>query len=154
MKPLKKTTIIHLCVDTITTPASGPVVMLENFLQPFFTRPGELVVKSLQFNLTTEALRKKYHQDALAVAAALDTPCGSNVVFTLLCHSDEDRGDLTIGFSRHRKLELASPIQSVLDILLMPFEKLVPNAVFFMFACGSVMSNVESFDDFRKAIAQ
>ncbi|KAH0826449.1 hypothetical protein J3R83DRAFT_5435 [Lanmaoa asiatica] len=55
----KKMIIIHLRVNTI--PASGPVVMLENFLQPFFTCPGQLVIKSLQFDLTTTAFIKQYH---------------------------------------------------------------------------------------------
>ena len=128
--------------------------MLENFLQPFFTCPGRLVIKSLQFDLTTTALIKQYHQEALAVAAELGTPGDSNVIFTLLCHSDEDRGDLIIGLSRPRRLQLASPIQSVLQTLFMPFEKLAPGALFFMFACGSVINNASSFNHFREAITQ
>lgn len=152
----KKTVIIHLHVDTVGASHGGPLIMLENFLQPYFTSPGQLVIKTLKFNLTTNASIKAYNHQALAIATELDTVTStdSNILFTLLCHSDEDRGDLTIGYSRRRGMEVASSIESVLELLFMPFERLVPGSLFFMFACGSVISNAASFDQFRKSIGR
>lgn len=146
----RKTILVHLRVHTINP--GGPALMLEHFLQPFYAHSGELVVKSLAFNLTTNAMVAQYGREATAIAAELGSTRDCNVLFTVLVHSDEERGDLTTGFSRQKKREVSSTVESVFDALLTPFKKIVPNATIVLFACGSVVNKTDSFEQLCKSI--
>lgn len=128
--------------------------MLEQFLRPYFVQSGELVVKNVAFNLTTSASRKQYEQEAAAIVAEIGDTRDSNVLFSLVAHSDDDRGDLMVGLSRQKKHEIASTVTEVLDILLGPFERIVPGSMFVMFACGAIVNKAPSFDKLCKAITR
>ncbi|KAH0826483.1 hypothetical protein J3R83DRAFT_5486 [Lanmaoa asiatica] len=146
----RKTIIIHLRVHTI--PLSGPVLMLEQFLQSYFVHSNGLMVKHVAFNLTTSAARRQYEQVAAAIVAEVGNTHGHNVLFTLLSHSDDDRGDLMIGISRQKKLEVASTVMEVMGALLTPFERITAGSMFIMFACGAIVNKDASFKEFYDAI--
>ncbi|KAI9452037.1 hypothetical protein HD554DRAFT_2267701 [Boletus coccyginus] len=144
--------IVHIRVHTI--PLGGPVLMLEQFLRPYFAQSGKLVVKNVAFNLTTSASRKQYEQEAAAIVAEIGDTRGSNVLFSLVAHSDDDRGDLMVGLSCQKKHEIASTVTEVLDILLGPFERIASGSMFVMFACGAIVNKAPSFDELCKAITR
>ncbi|KAH0826511.1 hypothetical protein J3R83DRAFT_5518 [Lanmaoa asiatica] len=146
------TVVIHLRVHTL--PPDGPVLMLQHFLQPYFAHSGHLIVKDLAFNLTTVATRKQYTLDAARILSELGDIHGHNILFTLTAHSEDDRGDLTLGMSRQKKTEVTSTVDAVLEVLLTPFEKITSKAIFIMFACGAIVNKRSSFKDFCDAITQ
>ncbi|KAG8213505.1 hypothetical protein J3R82DRAFT_8327 [Butyriboletus roseoflavus] len=148
----RKTIVIHLCVHTL--PAGGPMLMLQEFLQPYFKHSGELIVRTISFNLTTGATRKQYQQEAAMIAAEIGDIRGANVLITLTSHSEDDRGDIMIGMSRRMKVEVASTVETVLDTLLTPFKRITAGSLFVMFACGAIVNNPSSFDQFCKAITR
>lgn len=126
--------------------------MLEQFFQPYFVHSGDLILKNLAFDLTTNSKITQYEREAAAVAAELGDIRGCNVLFTILVHSDEDRGDLTTGYSRQRRREVSSNVKSVLDVLLTPFEEMTPNAMLVLFACGSVVNKADSFNELHGSV--
>ncbi|KAG9312777.1 hypothetical protein JVU11DRAFT_6189 [Chiua virens] len=93
----RNTIVIHLRVHTL--PPDGPVLMLQHFLQPYFTHSGQLIMKDLAFNLTTVATRKQYELSAAWMLNELGDIRGHNILITLTAHSEEERGDLTLGIS-------------------------------------------------------
>lgn len=97
-------------------------------------------------------MRGQYERQAASIAAEIGNTHGSNVLLSLLAHSDDDRGDLMIGISRRKKLEVASTVAAVLEILFTPFENIVSGSMLVMFACGAVINEASSFEQFRHAI--
>lgn len=132
----------------------GPVLMLQQFLQPYFAYSGLLIVKDLAFNLMTVAMRKQYKLNAARILNKLGGIDDHNILFTLTAHSEDERGDLTLGISRQKKTEVASTVDTMLEVLLTPFEKITSKAMFIMFACGAVVNKPSSFKDFRDAITR
>lgn len=129
-------------------------MMLEEFLRPYFIDPSDLVVKTIEFNLTSSAMRKKYEQDVAAILTGFPSTRGHNILFSLTSHSDDECGDLMVGYSCHRQLEVASEVETVLDVLLTPFEKVLPGSMFVAFACGTFVRKASSLQQFCSAIKQ
>ena len=69
-------------------------------------------------------------------------------------HSKDKRGDLMLGISRQKKTKVMSTVDTMLEVLLMPFKKITLKAMFIMFTCGTVINKPSSFKDFRDAITQ
>ena len=77
-----------------------------------------------------------------------------NILFTLMAHSNDERGDLTLGMSRQKKTGVISTVDTVLGVLLTPFKKITSKAMFIMFTCGTIVNKHSSLKDFCVAITQ
>lgn len=128
--------------------------MLEEFLRPYFAHSGELIVRMITFNLITCVTHKQYEQQATAFATDMGKMDSHNILFTLTSHSEDDWGNLMIGMSCQKRLEVASTVEMVLDVLLTPFEKITSDSVFIMFACRAIVNKVKSFDQFCASITR
>ncbi|KAI5986011.1 hypothetical protein EDC04DRAFT_2615237 [Pisolithus marmoratus] len=99
---------------------------------PAYFPEGDYNFSQLPFNLGTPESMEAYEQEASHLA---NTLCAySKVVLFLTTHSDEDRGDLFIGYINNKPV--ASKTLEFLQLLLSPLSKVVDGAdIIFYLAC-------------------
>ncbi|KAF9241130.1 hypothetical protein BU15DRAFT_61086 [Melanogaster broomeanus] len=74
------------------------------------------------------------------------------ILFAISNHTDNDRGDLFLG--EHRKKDISSTVDEVLNTLLGPFGTATNGALLYLLACGSMTRKPESFDALCNAIGR
>ncbi|KAI6017078.1 hypothetical protein EDC04DRAFT_2608179 [Pisolithus marmoratus] len=140
------TALVHLYLEGIHQDIGHPqVAMLHSFLQAYFPE-GDYNFSQLPFNLGTPESMEAYEKEASHLA---NTLCAySKVVLFLTTHSDEDRGDLFIGYINNKPV--ASKTLEFLQLLLSPLSKVVDGADIIFYVCGSVVTNPQSFNGVKE----
>ncbi|KAI6023249.1 hypothetical protein PISMIDRAFT_114950 [Pisolithus microcarpus 441] len=144
------TALVHLHLEGLHQDIGHPqVAMLHSFLQPYFPK-GDYNFSQLPFNLATPKPMEAYEKEASHLA---NTLCAySRVVLFLTTHSDEDRGDLFVGYINNKPV--ASKALQFLQLLLDPLSKVVDRADIVFYVCGSVVTNPQSFDGVKEVAQQ
>ncbi|KAI6045935.1 hypothetical protein EDC04DRAFT_2598502 [Pisolithus marmoratus] len=139
------TTLVHLYLEGIHQDIGHPqVAMLHSFLQAYFPE-GDYNFSQLPFNLATPESMEAYEKEASQLA---NTLCAySRVVLFLTTYSDEDRGDLFIGYINN--IPVASKSLEFLQ-LLSPLSKVVDGADIIFYVCGSMVTNLQSFNGVKE----
>ncbi|KAG2742625.1 hypothetical protein P692DRAFT_20749050 [Suillus brevipes Sb2] len=93
-----------------------------------------------------------------ALVGKLSTNAWSRVVFGISNHTDNSSGDPFVGYER--KTYVATPVDDVsvffLAIILGPWQVLIdkaPESFLWLFSCGALVNNAESFANLRVSVA-
>ncbi|KAI6017496.1 hypothetical protein EDC04DRAFT_2608042 [Pisolithus marmoratus] len=144
------TALVHLYLEGIHQDIGHPqVAMLHSFLQAYFPE-GDYNFSQLPFNLGTPESMEAYEKEASHLANTLGAY--SKVVLFLTTHSDEDRGDLFIGYINNKPV--ASKTLEFLQLLLSPLSKVVDGADIIFYVCGSMVTNPQSFNGVKEVAQQ
>ncbi|KAG1829198.1 hypothetical protein EV424DRAFT_1344437 [Suillus variegatus] len=118
------------------------------FLHLYFPHGG-IVFKEIQFNIDTDSKIDKYESMVGEIMCSLTAEHHwMHIVLGISNHTDNNNGDPFIGYPAKKKTYIAAQIDNFLDIILMPWKPLithVPESYLWMFSCGSLINNAESF---------
>ncbi|KAI6016391.1 hypothetical protein PISMIDRAFT_25221 [Pisolithus microcarpus 441] len=144
------TLVINLHLRGI--PSEGPISMASQILAQYFPNGGFRFL-DIEFDIGNDAKLKKYKQQVSRIISKTKSQTYRNVIIGLTNHSDSERGDLFIGTTKEGN-PLSSIPSECLPVLLSPFAGWLPGAMFFLFSCGSVVSEQTRLVNLEDTITQ
>ncbi|KAG2158644.1 uncharacterized protein EDB93DRAFT_1100297 [Suillus bovinus] len=146
---------IHLnLIDNDMT--GGPFKLTHDFLMPYFPNDG-IVFCEVTFDVGSDSKIIKFHSmvDKL-VLKLLAFPGGwKHIIFGISDHTDNTFGNPFVGYKGKKKIYIATPVNTFLDIVLGPFKDLINLAVesyLWLFCCGTIVNDSESFANLKTSV--
>ncbi|KAG2737971.1 hypothetical protein P692DRAFT_20823525 [Suillus brevipes Sb2] len=125
------------------------------FLRPYFPHGG-ISFQEIQFDLGTGTKIESYESMVGDLVRGLTAKRHwTRIVFGISNHTDNTNGDPFIGYPARKKTYIAARIDNFLDVVLMPWQPLITRALesyLWMFSCGSLVNNAESFSYLQSSV--
>ncbi|KAG2050551.1 hypothetical protein BDR06DRAFT_1064676 [Suillus hirtellus] len=134
----------------------GPFKLAHDFLVPYFPNGG-IVFHEVTFDVGSDSkIIKFYSMVDKLVLELLAFPGGwKRIIFGISDHTDNTFSDPFVGYEGKKKIYIATPVNTFLDIVLGPFKDLINLAVesyLWLFCCSAIVNNSESFANLKTSV--
>ncbi|KAG1863661.1 hypothetical protein F4604DRAFT_1929061 [Suillus subluteus] len=144
--------VVHLVLVDHDT-AGGCVELASDFLRPYFPAGG-FEFRTVTFDIGNSSKIAKYQAKASTVVQELKSNW-TRVVVAMTNHTDNDDGDLFIGYEGKKKTYVSARAHTVLEILLSPWQSVIDGAeesYLWLFACGALINKPIAFGCLQQAV--